>query len=107
MCDVERGQNLLACLVLIRGDESVDIDIRESGCEMGDGLEKNREAGRVLRHVSSGVARTRSGTKLIKRAKNRDMASKDLRCNPLVRASGVEDRYLRKVQYPMKKKGRE
>jgi hypothetical protein len=76
MCDVERRQNLLACLMLIRGDEGVDIDIQEEcGCEMGDGLEKNRKVGRVLRRVSSGVACTRSATKLIKRAKNRDMAS--------------------------------
>jgi hypothetical protein len=38
--------------MLIRGDEGVDIDIREeSGCEMGDGSEKNCEAGRVLRCV--------------------------------------------------------
>jgi hypothetical protein len=46
------GQNLLARLRLIRDDEGVDIDIREEcGCEMGDGPEKNRKAGRVLRCV--------------------------------------------------------
>jgi hypothetical protein len=44
--------NFLARLMLIRGDEGVDIDIREECCcEMGDGPEKNREAGRVLRCV--------------------------------------------------------
>ena len=50
MCDVECGQNLLVCLILIRGDEGVDINIREEcGCEMGDGPEKHREAGCMLR----------------------------------------------------------
>ena len=38
--------------MLIRGDEGVDIDIREvGGCEMRDGPEKNREEGRVLRCI--------------------------------------------------------
>jgi hypothetical protein len=57
MCNVERGQNLLACLMLIRGNEGVDIDIREEcGGEMGDGLEKDRDAGRVFRHILWGSA---------------------------------------------------
>lgn len=52
MCDVERGQDLLACLMLIRGDESVDIDIREERSrKMGDGLEKDREAGCVFGRI--------------------------------------------------------
>jgi hypothetical protein len=43
MSNIECGQNHLVCLMLIRGDEGVDIDIREEcGCEMG---EKNSEAG--------------------------------------------------------------
>ena len=38
--------------MLIRGDKGVNIDIREeSGCEMQDGPEKNREKGRVLRCI--------------------------------------------------------
>jgi hypothetical protein len=38
--------------MLIRGDEGVDIDIREEcRSEMGDGLEKDREAGRVFRRI--------------------------------------------------------
>jgi hypothetical protein len=38
--------------MLIRGDEGVDIDIREEcGGEMGDGLKKDREAGRVFRRI--------------------------------------------------------
>jgi hypothetical protein len=48
-------------LILIRGDEGVDIDIREEyGCEMGDGPEKNSEAGneasvRAISYVVSGI----------------------------------------------------
>jgi hypothetical protein len=34
-CDVECGQNLLARLMLIRGDEGVDIDIREEWLRNG------------------------------------------------------------------------
>jgi hypothetical protein len=47
--------------MLIRGDEGVDIDIREEcGCEMGDGPEKNSEAGngasvRAISYVVSGI----------------------------------------------------
>ena len=38
--------------MLIRGGEGVDINIKEEcGCEMGDGPEKNCEAGCVLRCV--------------------------------------------------------
>jgi hypothetical protein len=49
MRNEECGQNLLACLMLIRGDKGVDIDVREEcGCKMGNGREKNREAGCVL-----------------------------------------------------------
>jgi hypothetical protein len=37
MYDVKRGQNLLACLMLVRGDEGVYMDIR-----MEDGPKKSR-----------------------------------------------------------------
>jgi hypothetical protein len=48
VCDVEGGQNLLACLIFIRGDEGMDIDVREfCGTRMRDCLEKNREASRM------------------------------------------------------------
>jgi hypothetical protein len=48
------------CLMLIRGDEGVDINIGECGCEMGDGPEKNSEAGngasvRTISYVVSGI----------------------------------------------------
>jgi hypothetical protein len=43
--------------MLIRGDKGMDIDTREEcGCEMGDGPEKNREVGRMLRCVLWGSA---------------------------------------------------
>lgn len=49
MCDVECRQDFLACLMFVRGDEGVDIDIREEcNCEMGDGLEEDRKACRVF-----------------------------------------------------------
>jgi len=50
VCDVEGGQNLLACLMFIRGDDSegMDIDVREvCGTRMRDCLEKNRDASRM------------------------------------------------------------
>ena len=38
--------DLLACLMLIRGNKEVDIDIREEcGCDMGDSPAKNCEMG--------------------------------------------------------------
>jgi hypothetical protein len=38
--------------MLIRGDEGMDIDIQEEcGCEMGDGLEKDHKASRVLKSI--------------------------------------------------------
>jgi hypothetical protein len=59
ICDVGCRQNLRACL--IRGEEGGDIDIKEEdGCEMGDGLEMNSEAGnresmRVISYVVRGL----------------------------------------------------
>jgi hypothetical protein len=41
--------------MFVRGDEGVDIDIREEcSCEMGDGLEEDREACRVFGRVLCG-----------------------------------------------------
>jgi hypothetical protein len=49
MYDVKRKQNLLACLMLVGGDEGVDIDIREEcGCEMEDGFKKSRVFRRIF-----------------------------------------------------------
>jgi hypothetical protein len=125
MRDVECGQNLLACLMLIRGDEGMDIDIREE-CdgEMGDGLEKDREAGGVFRCViwggthAIGYETEEAGKKkcgglsgLIKFGLGivrwlcvDKLVSKNFRCDPLVRGGGDRDRYLRRCQHPKKKK---
>jgi hypothetical protein len=92
MCDVECGQNLLACLILIRGDKGVDIDTREEcGCEMGDGPEKNGEAGngtsvRTISWVGSSSQRCERGSRLWGTVGRRDSASREPFCMSPVRS---------------------